>query len=112
VANDPQNTPTGANPVLVDHPAATRNLHSADEHSNPAVTGRLGSTVAPAKEGVVQTTIDTDTTTIHPEASILNPVKPDGSEAPLKQAVVGQTTAQTSRPASTQPQSGTQPKVK
>lgn len=53
-----------------------------------------GSPVAPNPTGVPQTTIDTDTTTINPNSSILNPVKPDGSPAPdeVKRAVVPDST--------------------
>jgi len=55
----------------------------------------MGSPVAPAT-GAPQTTIDTKTTTILPNTSILNPVEPDGQPAPehIKRATTDQTNIQ------------------
>lgn len=79
----------GSNPVLIEQPGV-RAAYQPDAGSNPATMGTFGSTIAPNPDtSVAQTTINTDTTTIHPEASINNPVKPDGSPAPLKKAEIG-----------------------
>lgn len=62
---------------------------------------RTGSPVAPNPNGVAQTTIDTKTTTVNPESSVLNPVNPDGSDAPeIKHAVLP---ANTTAPGTTAP---------
>lgn len=80
---------SGSNPVLIEQPGV-RAVYQPDAGSNPATMGTFGSTIAPNPDtSVAQTTINTDTTTIHPEASINNPVKPDGSPAPLKKAEIG-----------------------
>ena len=87
---DPVPADPGANPATLNAPARSRALHAPDKDSNPA-TQSLGSPVAPNPEGQVQTTIDSSTTTLHPDASILNPVMPDGSENPpeVKRAIEG-----------------------
>lgn len=83
----PAHLDPNANPALVERPSQARPLHAPDKDSNPAALGG-GQPNPPA--GVVQTTIDTETTTIHPEASILNPVDRNGesAEGEIKAAVV------------------------
>lgn len=44
--------------------------------------GPIGGVVAPNPGNVQQTTIDSSTTTIHPDASILNPIEPTGEASP------------------------------
>jgi hypothetical protein len=85
-------TPADANtnPVMLDAPTkAPGQLNLADNDTNPAMLSPLGGPVAPRQAGEVQTTIDTDTTTINRNTSIINPVEPTGEEAPLKRATVG-----------------------
>lgn len=71
------------NPATLDVPV--RNPEpQRDKNSNPATYAGLGGITARAEPGEVQTTIDTETTTIHPETSIVNPVTPEGTEADVK----------------------------
>lgn len=68
-----------ANPVLAEGPKNDAPI-VRDAHSNPATFQGLGGPSSKAEPGEVQTTINPDTT-IHPNASIQNPVTVDGGPA-------------------------------
>ncbi len=87
----PMPTDPNANPVLVNQPGTTRELHAPDKDSNPYASSHLGGPTSEAQPGVLQTTIDVSTTTINPNSSITNPVDFNGQPAPLKRADFGVT---------------------
>ena len=64
-----------SNPVLVDPPGRFYVL-PADSNSNPAAAPGLGAGAPRPLPGVVQTTIDTRTTTLDPRTTITNQVEP------------------------------------
>jgi hypothetical protein len=73
--------PEGANPVLVE-PQNIKPLPS-DKNTNPATRGAVKASavnkgVPHVEPGEVQTTIDSETTTIHPNSTINNWVEPTG----------------------------------
>lgn len=70
------------NPATLNTPGTQAPVLS-DKDTNPAVAGpKIGGTTAPnPNPDVPQTTINPNTT-INPDASILNPVTPDGGPAP------------------------------
>ena len=64
------------NPVLVEPPPGPGAVQTPDATSNPAACPGLGSGAPAPEPGVVQTTIDGETTTVHPKATITNRVEP------------------------------------